>query len=57
MYVKAIGSIVTFLVLYMKVIVLIGNDIPILQEMKYLLGKRFIIKDQAEPRYILGIRI
>ena len=33
-YVKASGSIVSFLVLYVDDILLIGNDIPTLQEVK-----------------------
>ena len=56
-YVKASGSIVTFLVLYVDDILLIGNDIPTLQEVKSWLGKYFFMKDLEEAAYILGIRI
>ena len=56
-YVKASGSIVTFLVLYVDDILLIGNDIPTLQEVKSWLGKCFAMKDLGEASYILGIRI
>ena len=38
-------------------ILLIGNDIPTLQEVKSWLGKCFSIKDLGEAAYILGIRI
>lgn len=34
LYVKASGSIITFLVLYVDDILLIGNDVPTLQEVK-----------------------
>ena len=53
MYVKASGSIVSFLVLYVDDILLIGNDIPILQEVKSWLGKCFTMKDLGEAAYIL----
>ena len=53
MYVKASGSIVNFLVLYVNDILLMGNDIPTLQEVKSWLG----MKDLGEAAYILGIRI
>ena len=38
-------------------ILLIGNDIPTLQEIKTWLGKCFSMKDLGEASYILGIRI
>ena len=56
-YVKASGSIVSFLVLYVHDILLIGNDVPTLQEVKSWLGKCFSMKDLGEASYILGIRI
>ncbi|CAH1448519.1 unnamed protein product [Lactuca virosa] len=56
-YVKASGSIVSFLVLYVDNILLIGNNIPTLQEVKSWLGKCFAMKDLGEAAYILGIRI
>ncbi|KAI3723535.1 hypothetical protein L2E82_35178 [Cichorium intybus] len=56
-YVKASGSIVTFLVLYVDDILLMGNDIPTLQSVKAWLGKCFAMKDLGEAAYILGIRI
>ncbi|CAH1418815.1 unnamed protein product [Lactuca virosa] len=56
-YVRASGSIVSFLVLYVDDILLIGNDIPTLQEVKSWLGKCFAMKDLGEAAYIIGIRI
>ena len=55
--VKASGSIVIFLVLYVDDILLIGNDVPTLQEVKSWLSKCFAMKDLGEASYILGIRI
>ena len=56
-YVKASGSIVSFLILYVDDILLIGNNVPTLQEVKSWLGKCFAMKDLGEASYILGIRI
>ena len=56
-YKKASGSVVVFLVLYVDDILLIGNDIPTLQEVKQWLGKCFSMKDLGEAETILGIQI
>ncbi|KAJ9558223.1 hypothetical protein OSB04_012837 [Centaurea solstitialis] len=56
-YTKFSGSIVTFLVLYVDDILLIGNDIPTLQSVKSWLSKCFQMKDLGEAAYILGIKI
>ncbi|KAJ9556327.1 LOW QUALITY PROTEIN: hypothetical protein OSB04_010941 [Centaurea solstitialis] len=56
-YTKFSGSIVTFLVLYVDDILLIGNDVPTLQSVKSWLSKCFQIKDLGEAAYILGIKI
>ncbi|KAJ9553892.1 hypothetical protein OSB04_017937 [Centaurea solstitialis] len=56
-YTKFSGSIVTFLVLYVDDILLIGNDIPTLQSVKNWLSKCFQMKDLGEAAYILGIKI
>ncbi|KAJ9552953.1 hypothetical protein OSB04_016998 [Centaurea solstitialis] len=56
-YTKFSGSIVTFLVLYLVDILLIGNNVPTLQEVKAWLGKCFQMKDLGEAAYILGIKI
>ncbi|KAJ9541256.1 hypothetical protein OSB04_027762 [Centaurea solstitialis] len=56
-YTKFSGSIVTFLVLYVDDILLIGNDVPTLQSVKSWLSKCFQMKDLGEAAYILGIKI
>ena len=56
-YNKVSGSMIVFLVLYVDDILLIGNDIPTLQQVKSWLGKFFSMKDLGEAAYILGIRI
>ncbi|KAJ9556254.1 hypothetical protein OSB04_010868 [Centaurea solstitialis] len=56
-YTKFSGSIVTFLVLYVDDILLIGNDVPTLQSVKRWLSRCFQMKDLGEAAYILGIKI
>ncbi|WJX29428.1 hypothetical protein P8452_18069 [Trifolium repens] len=56
-YKKVSGSMIVFLVLYVDDILLIGNDVPTLQQVKTWLGKCFSMKDLGEAAYILGIRI
>ncbi|KAJ9548657.1 hypothetical protein OSB04_021200 [Centaurea solstitialis] len=56
-YTKFSGSIVTFLVLYVDDILLIGNNVPTLQSVKEWLSKCFQMKDLGEAAYILGIKI
>ena len=56
-YKRISGSTVTFLVLYVDDILLIGNDIPSLDSVKSSLKKVFSMKDLGEAAYILGIRI
>ncbi|KAJ9555886.1 hypothetical protein OSB04_010500 [Centaurea solstitialis] len=56
-YTKFSGSIVTFLVLYVDDILLIGNDVPTLQSVKSWLNRCFQMKDLGEAAYILGIKI
>ena len=56
-YKKINGSTVTFLVLYVDDILLIGNDIPMLTSVKIWLLKEFAIKDLGEASYILGIKV
>ncbi|GJR00654.1 retrotransposon protein, putative, ty1-copia subclass [Tanacetum coccineum] len=56
-YLKASGSNVTFLILYVDDILIIGNNIPMLQDVKSYLGRCFTIKDLGEAAYILGIKI
>ncbi|GKA99100.1 retrotransposon protein, putative, ty1-copia subclass [Tanacetum coccineum] len=56
-YQKASGSYVTFLILYVDDILIMGNNIPMLQDVKSYLGKCFSMKDLGEAAYILGIKI
>ena len=43
--------------LYVDDILLIGNDISTLQNVKSWLGSCFLMKDLGEAAYILGIKI
>ncbi|GKB64382.1 putative reverse transcriptase domain-containing protein [Tanacetum coccineum] len=56
-YMKASGRYVTFLILYVDDILIMGNNIPMLQDVKSYLGRCFAIKDLGEAAYILGIKI
>ncbi|GKB46169.1 retrotransposon protein, putative, ty1-copia subclass [Tanacetum coccineum] len=56
-YQKASGSYVTFIILYVDDILIIGNNIPMLQDVKSYLGKCFAMKDLGEAAYIIGIKI
>ena len=56
-YKKVSGSAIVFLVLYVDDILLIGNDIPALQNATSWLGSCFSMKDLGEATYILGIKI
>ncbi|GJW40335.1 retrotransposon protein, putative, ty1-copia subclass [Tanacetum coccineum] len=56
-YQKASGSNVTFLILYVDDIIIMGNHIPSLQSVKNYLGKCFSMKDLGEAAFILGIKI
>ncbi|GJR95439.1 retrotransposon protein, putative, ty1-copia subclass [Tanacetum coccineum] len=56
-YLKASGSNVTFLILYVDDILIMGNNIPMLQDVKFYLGRCFAMKDLGEAAYILGIKI
>ncbi|GJR50829.1 retrotransposon protein, putative, ty1-copia subclass [Tanacetum coccineum] len=56
-YLKASRSNVAFLVLYVDDILLMGNNVTMLQEVKSWLCKCFSIKDLGEAAYILGIKI
>ncbi|GJT12225.1 retrotransposon protein, putative, ty1-copia subclass [Tanacetum coccineum] len=56
-YQKASGSNVTFLILYVDDIIIMGNHIPSLQSVKDYLGKCFAMKDLGETTFILGIKI
>jgi len=56
-YKKASGSALVFLILYVDDILLIGNDIPLMEDVKASLRKSFSMKDLGEAAYILGIKI
>ncbi|GKB02190.1 putative retrotransposon protein [Tanacetum coccineum] len=56
-YVKASGSYFTFLILYVDDILIMGNNILMLQDVKFYLGRCFAMKDLGEVVYILGIKI
>nr|GEV10291.1 hypothetical protein [Tanacetum cinerariifolium] len=56
-YQKASGSNIIFLILYVDDIILMGNHIPSLQEVKTYLGKCFSMKDLEEAAFILKIKI
>ncbi|GJY34949.1 retrotransposon protein, putative, ty1-copia subclass [Tanacetum coccineum] len=56
-YLKASRSNVTFLILYVDDILIMGNNIPMLQCVKSYLGRCFAMKDLGKAAYILGIKI
>ncbi|GJW35817.1 retrotransposon protein, putative, ty1-copia subclass [Tanacetum coccineum] len=56
-YQKASGSYVAILILYVDDILLMGNNIPMLQDVKSYLGRSFSMKDLGDVAYILGIKI
>nr|GEV40741.1 retrotransposon protein, putative, Ty1-copia subclass [Tanacetum cinerariifolium] len=56
-YVKASGSYVTFLILYVDDILIMENNISMLQDVKSYLERCFAMKDLGEAAYILGIKI
>nr|GEV21368.1 retrotransposon protein, putative, Ty1-copia subclass [Tanacetum cinerariifolium] len=56
-YLKASGSNITFLILYVNDILIMGNNIPMLQSVKSYIGRCFAMKDLGEAAYILGIKI
>jgi hypothetical protein len=56
-YKKDSGSVVVFLVLFVDDILLIGNDISMMEAIKFSLVKSFSMKDLGEAAYILGIKI
>jgi hypothetical protein len=51
------GSSVSFLVLYVDDIFLIGNDLQMLNSVKEYMNNKFSMKDMGEAAYILGIKI
>jgi hypothetical protein len=56
-YKKTSGSSVSFLVLYVDDILLIGNDVKMLNSVKEYLNNIFSMKDMGKVAYVLGIKI
>ncbi|KAL0546234.1 hypothetical protein IC582_016140 [Cucumis melo] len=56
-YKRIINSIVAFLVLYVDDILLIGNDVDHLTDIKKWLATQFQMKDLGNAQYVLGIQI
>src|SRR4051812_31698449 len=56
-YKKVSGSAISFLILYVDDILLIGNDTEFLNTIKESLKSSFSMKDLGEAAYILGIKI
>ena len=56
-YKKVNESAITFFVLYLDNIMIIGNDVGMLSTVNTWLSIHFFIKDLGEASYILGIRI
>ncbi|KAL0355712.1 UNVERIFIED_CONTAM: Retrovirus-related Pol polyprotein from transposon RE1 [Sesamum radiatum] len=56
-YKKISGSSVAYLVLYVDDILLIGNDVKMLGDIKVWLSTQFSMKDMGEASYIIGIKI
>nr|GEW30138.1 hypothetical protein [Tanacetum cinerariifolium] len=54
---EASGSYIAILILYVDDILLMGNNIPMLQDVKSYLGRSFAMKHLGETAYILGIKI
>ena len=56
-YKKVVNSIIAFLVLYVDDILLIGNDVGYLTDIKKWLAMQFQMKDLGDAQYVLGIQI
>nr|GEZ97850.1 retrotransposon protein, putative, Ty1-copia subclass [Tanacetum cinerariifolium] len=56
-YIKGSGSYIAILILYVDNILLMGNNILMLQDVKSYLRRSFAMKDLGEAAYILGIKI
>nr|GEX86590.1 hypothetical protein [Tanacetum cinerariifolium] len=56
-YLKASGSYIAILILYVDDILLMGKNIPMLQDVKSYLGRSFAMKDLGEAAYIFRIKI
>ena len=56
-YKRVSGSTITFLVLYVDDILLIGNDVGAMSSIKIWLSSHFAMKDLGEASYILEIKL
>ena len=56
-YQKVSGSKISFLVLYVDVILLATNDKGLLHEVKQFLFENFDMKDMGDVTYVIGIKI
>ena len=56
-YKRIIDTKVVFLLLYVDDILLIGNDVKVLSDVKVWLANQFQMKDLGEASYVLGIQI
>ena len=56
-YKKYEGKVVSFLVLYVDDILLIGNDVAALSTIKVWLANTFDMKDLGKASYIIGIKL
>ncbi|KAL0289485.1 UNVERIFIED_CONTAM: Retrovirus-related Pol polyprotein from transposon RE1 [Sesamum angustifolium] len=56
-YKKVSGSTAAYLMHYVDDILLIGNDVKMLGDIKALLSTQFFMKDMGEASYILAIKI
>ena len=56
-YKKSQGKVVSFLILYVDNILLIGNDVGMLSTIKVWLANTFDLKDLGEASYILRIKL
>lgn len=56
-YKKISGKAISFLILYVDDILLIGNDVGVLSSVKLWLSQNFSMKDLGIASYILGIKV
>nr|GEV54914.1 retrotransposon protein, putative, Ty1-copia subclass [Tanacetum cinerariifolium] len=56
-HLKASWSYIAILILYVDDVLLIGNNIPMLQDVRSYLRRSFAMKDLGDNAYILGIKI
>ena len=54
-YKRIVNTTIVFLVLYVDDILLIGNDVRFLNDVKQWLATQFQMKDFREAQYVLGI--